>query len=263
VGALMNDVMIMILSPILLIHIFYGVAVATKNLSVIDTAWGLGFILLSLAGSALSGFANIRENVLTLMVVIWGLRLVLFIHFRNHGKGEDFRYAQWRKDWGEKTNLIAYFKVYWLQLILMLMVGLPIFSVHQNGDDSFSALNILGLLLWSVGLIWESIGDYQKSQFKKIKGNEQKVMQQGLWRYSRHPNYFGEALLWWGIALVSVKTSSYWGLFGSAFITFLLLKVSGVPLVEKKQENNPEYQIYATETPAFFPSLSKILKSLM
>lgn len=259
----MSDVATMILAPIILIHIFYGWAVAKKNLSVIDTAWGLGFILLAAMGCFLSGFNSLRENVLFLMVLLWGLRLAIFIHVRNHGKGEDFRYASWRKDWGEKTNLIAYFKVYWLQLVLMLMVGLPIFAVHENGDDVFSSLNFLGLGIWLFGLSWESIADFQKSQFKKIKGNEHKVFQGGLWSLSRHPNYFGEATLWWGIALMSVNQGHYLGLIGAAFISFLLLKVSGVPLVEKKQEHNPEYQIYASHTPVFVPSLSKILKSLM
>lgn len=259
----MSDVLLMIISPIVLIHIFYGVAVATKNLSVIDTAWGLGFILISLVGCFLSGFNSSRENILCLMILIWGLRLAIFIHSRNHGKGEDFRYANWRKDWGDKTNLIAYFKVYWLQLVLMLVVGLPIFAVHENKDNIFSGINIAGIIIWIFGLSWESIADYQKSQFKKIKSNEHKVFQGGLWKFSRHPNYFGEATLWWGIALVSVNHTHYIGLIGSAFITFLLLKVSGVPLVEKKQEHNPEYQIYASHTPVFLPNPSKILKSLM
>jgi steroid 5-alpha reductase family enzyme len=257
-----NDLAIMILGPILLIHLFYAVAVATKNLSVIDTAWGLGFILLAAMGCYLSGFSSSRENVLALMVMIWGLRLAIFIHSRNSGKGEDFRYANWRKDWGEKTNLIAYFKVYWLQLVLMAVVGLPIFAVHENRDNIFNPIHILGVGIWLFGLMWESIADYQKLLFKKIPGNEHKVFQDGLWKYSRHPNYFGEATLWWGIALVSVNQGHYLGLIGSAFITFLLLKVSGVPLVEKKQEHNPEYQIYASHTPVFIPDFSKVLNSL-
>ena len=185
----MNDIFTMILGPIILIHIFYGVAVATKNLSVIDTAWGLGFILLSIIACFLSGFSFSRENVLFLMVAIWGLRLALFIHSRNHGKGEDFRYANWRKDWGDKTNLIAYFKVYWLQIVLMLVVGMPIFVVHQNPGNTFNWINILGLVLWIFGLSWEAIGDYQKSKFKSIKGNEHKICTVGLWHLSRHPNY--------------------------------------------------------------------------
>jgi len=250
----MNDKYFMIFGPILLIHIFYGVAVLKKNLSVIDTAWGLGFILMATIGSTLSQWDKLREIVVLAMVVLWGARLSLFIHLRNRGKGEDFRYANWRKDWGENTNVIAYFKVYWLQIFLMIIVGLPIFAAHASVNPQLSWINILGIILWLLGLAWESVADYQKNKFKSNPANQNKVFQGGVWAYSRHPNYFGEAFLWWGIALVSLDGKNSWALLGPAFLTLLLWKVSGVPLVEQRHEGNPDYQAYKARTPVLIPS---------
>ncbi len=253
------DELLMLLAPLVLIHLFYAVAVIKMNLSVIDTAWGLGFITISACGTWLSRGSSLLENFILMMVVLWGLRLALFIHWRNHGKPEDFRYAQWRKDWGENTNRIAYFKVYLLQWGLMLVVGLPLFAVHGT-QASLGFFQWLGLLIWLVGLLWESVADFQKSFFKAQAGNAHKLCNIGLWRLSRHPNYFGEALLWWGIGIAAIHDAKYWVLLGPAFINFLLLKVSGVPLIEARHEKNPEYQKYKQETPTLIPALNKLLK---
>lgn len=258
----MNDLIPMMVAPLILVHLFYIVAVIKKNLSVIDTAWGLGFILIALVGTYLSKGQNHQENLVSILVILWGLRLALFIHSRNRGQAEDFRYANWRKQWGDKANFMAYFKVYLLQFGLMLVVGLPLFSAHYSGQNPLSVVNYLGVLIWTIGFGWEAVADFQKSRFKSDQKNKDKVFQEGLWAFSRHPNYFGEALLWWGIALTSFSKHHYLGFIGSAFITFLLVKVSGVPLVEKRHENNPDYQAYAQHTPVLIPSLSKILKSL-
>lgn len=261
--AKMNHLFYILSAPFILIHFFYLLAVTQKNLSVIDTAWGLGFILISLTGAWLSHFENWTETIVAVMVFIWGLRLSLFIHFRNHGKGEDFRYAKWRQEWGEKTNLIAYFKVYCLQFVLMVLVALPILATHYDSSQAFSTINRVGLFIWLTGLIWETVADYQKSAFKKLSGNQHKLCQKGLWAFSRHPNYFGEALLWWGIGLTAFQTDFWWGLIGPAFLTFLLRYVSGVPMLEVRHKNNPEYQIYASQTPIMIPSTKKIVKEIM
>lgn len=259
----MNHHFYILFAPLVLIHVFYLLAIKQKNLSVIDTAWSLGFILISLTGTWLSHFENTHENILALMVFIWGLRLSLFIHFRNHGKGEDFRYANWRKEWGERTNLIAYFKVYLLQFVLMIVVALPILAIHHSSSENWTFINWTGVVIWFVGLSWEAVADYQKSAFKKIPGNQHKLCQKGLWSLSRHPNYFGEAFLWWGIGLTAFDSNSWWGLIGPAFLTFLLRYVSGVPLLEAKHVHNPEYQIYASQIPVMIPSTKKIVKVIM
>ena len=257
----MNNYIYMFVAPLILLHLFFIYAVAKKNLSVIDTAWGLGFILITFLGCYLDDWKNIRENILFLLVTLWGLRLALYIHFRNRGKGEDFRYASWRREWGNRTNLIAYFKVYWLQYFLMLIVALPLFAAHNSADPTLYWFNYLGILIWTIGTAWETVADMQKSKFKAVPDNHDKVFQDGLWRLSRHPNYFGETLLWWGIALVSLDGKNYWALIGAAFINFLLWKVTGVPLVEKRHEKNPAYQAYKAKTPMLIPDLKKIFKT--
>jgi steroid 5-alpha reductase family enzyme len=251
----MTDLFLMALGPLLLIHITYYFAVKKNDLSVIDTTWGLGFIALSLMGNILSKFSNPREILILVMVLLWGLRLSLFIHSRNKGKPEDYRYTQMRNNWGENANRIAYFKVYLLQFGLMLVVGLPIFAIHYSLPSEFLFLDYFGFGLWFVGLLWEAVSDNQKSEFKKTHKHE--ICDVGLWFYSRHPNYFGEVLVWWGIGAVSLLSRNSWGIFGSIFINFLLLKVTGVPLVEARHDKNPDYQAYKNATPTLIPNLLK------
>lgn len=188
----MTDLLLMALGPLGLIHVTYYFAVKKNDLSVIDTTWGLGFIALSLIGNILSQFSNPREILILVMVLLWGLRLSLFIHSRNKGKPEDYRYTQMRNNWGENANRTAYFKVYLLQFGLMLVVGLPIFAIHFSGPSEFLFLDYFGFGLWLVGLLWEAVSDYQKSEFKKTHKHE--ICDVGLWFYSRHPNYFGEII---------------------------------------------------------------------
>jgi 3-oxo-5-alpha-steroid 4-dehydrogenase 1 len=246
----------MALGPFVLVHITYYFAVKKNDLSLIDSIWGLGFIALSLMGNILSKFSNPREMMIFGMVLLWGSRLSGFIYSRNHGKPEDFRYTQMKKNWGKNPNRVGYFKVYLLQFTLMILVGLPIIAVHFAETTHFYFLDYLGAALWFVGLSWEAIGDYQKNEFKKKHKDE--VCNVGLWHLSRHPNYFGEILLWWGIGAISLLSHNTWGILGSALINFLLLKVSGVPLVEKKQEKNIAYQTYKQSTPKLVPNLLRI-----
>lgn len=251
----MTEYFIMLIPSLILIHLFYLFAVIKKNLSVIDTAWGLGFILISLTGAKLNHFDHLKENITMLMVLLWGIRLASFIYFRNKNLGEDFRYRNWRNEWGEKTNQIAYFKVYLLQFFLMSLVALPLFAVHQSNTPQLSLLNIAGIVTWGIGLIWETVADYQKSQFKKKIENQNKVMKTGLWSLSRHPNYFGEILLWWGISITVFNIEIWWALIGPLILNLLIWKVSGVPLLEVKHADNLEYQLYKAATPTLIPRL--------
>ena len=251
----MFDVLLMALGPLLLIHVTYFIAVKKNDLSVIDSIWGLGFIAIGLIGNLLSGFSNPREILIFSMVLIWGIRLSLFIHSRNKGKPEDFRYTQMKKNWGPHANRTAYFKVYLLQFGLMLIVGLPLFAVHLSKGSNFLFLDYFGLALWMIGLSWEAVADAQKLKFKKTY--QDAICDRGLWFFSRYPNYFGEILLWWGIGSVSLLSRNSWGIFGSIFINFLIYKVSGIPLIEARYEHNPEYQAYKKTTPTLIPNLLK------
>jgi steroid 5-alpha reductase family enzyme len=251
----MTELFFMASGPLILIHITYYFAVKKNDLSVIDTVWGLGFIALALMGNILSKFSNPREILIFVLVLFWGLRLSLFIHSRNKGKPEDFRYTQMRKNWGDNANRTAYFKVYLLQFGLMMVVGLPLIAVHFSKPSPFLFLDYFGAALWLIGVSWEAVADNQKAKFKK--SHPDKVCNVGLWFYCRHPNYFGEVLVWWGLGLISLLSHNSWGIVGSLAINLLLMKVTGVPLVEKKQEKNPDYQAYKLTTPTLIPNLLK------
>lgn len=258
----MSDLLLMASGPLLLIHLCFFLAVLKKNFSLIDVIWSLGFISISLTGCLLNQFSNWRENLIFFLVLLWGLRLSGFLFMRNAGKPEDYRYASMRKDWGGNANSSAYFKIFWLQYSLMLFISLPLIVAHFYPAREVMLLDYLGFILWSLGFTWEAIADYQKNKFKQIPGNLQKICQIGLWQYSRHPNYFGEATLWWGKFFITASTGNFWGLLGVTLLNFLLLKVSGVPLIEKRHDANPEYQQYKKDTPTLIPSIANILKSL-
>ena len=258
----MQDFIIIAAGPLTLIHLFYAFAVKAKKLDVIDSAWGLGFIIISLTGCILHQFSNSYENLVFIFVLIWGLRLSGFIFFRNLGKPEDHRYEDMRKGWGKHPNMTAYFKVYLLQYFIMMIVSAPLLVIHFYPQGEFGFLVYPGCALWILGFSWETIADFQKSRFKSQKGNTDKICMEGLWKFSRHPNYFGEAMAWWGICIISATTGTFLGIIGAGLLNFLLVKVSGVPLVEKRHKNKPEWIAYKADTPTLFPSLPKILNSL-
>jgi steroid 5-alpha reductase family enzyme len=243
------DILSIILVVFSFMSIMFIIGLIKKNNGIVDVGWGLGFILIALFTFFKNGSFNLLQVIGTLLVIIWGLRLSLHIYARNKNKSEDFRYANWRKQWGKWVNLRAFFQVYMLQGFLMLLIAIPIIVINSYSYSRFGIFSIIGLLLWIFGFTFESIGDYQlKEHLKKNKS----IMQTGLWKYTRHPNYFGEAVQWWGLALMAV--SIVWlALISPIIITFLLLKVSGVPMLEKKWDDNKNYQEYKKYTNAFFP----------
>lgn len=239
----------MIISLLLLI-ITYLIAVAIRNNGIVDIAWGLGFILIAWS---LYDPTSPSSILITLLTTIWGLRLALHITNRNWGRGEDFRYAQWRKDWGKGWVIRSFFQIYLLQWVLMQIVATPIyFSSFSSVSSTF--YNIIGVAIWLIGFFYEAVGDYQLTVFKKRKANKGKLMTTGLWSTTRHPNYFGEATLWWGIALIAYgSTNDILVFLGPLMIDFLLLYVSGIPMLEKKYLGRKDWEKYASKTPAFFP----------
>ncbi|MBU0459461.1 MAG: DUF1295 domain-containing protein [Nanoarchaeota archaeon] len=225
------------------------IGLVKKNNGIVDIGWGLGFIVVAIFTLLTNGSFTLLQIVGTVLIIIWGLRLSLHIYARNKGKPEDFRYANWRKQWGKWVNLRAFFQVYMLQGFLMLLIAVPIIVINSYSYSRFGILSIIGLLIWIFGFMFESIGDYQlKQHLKKSKS----IMQTGLWKYTRHPNYFGEAVQWWGLCLMALSIA-WWALISPIVITLLLLKVSGVPMLEKKWKDNKEYQEYKKHTNAFFP----------
>ncbi len=225
-----------------------------RNASIVDVTWGLGFVAIAWAGRIATHGNSARQWLLTALVSVWGLRLAGYLFWRNHGKGEDFRYRAMRKRWGQRFGLISLFTVFAFQGTLMWVVSLSV-QLAQTGDARIGVLAYLGVAVWLVGLVFETVGDLQLARFKADPASAGKVMDRGLWRYTRHPNYFGDACVWWGIALIAAETGAgAWGLIGAAVMTALLLKVSGVPLLEKSLVRRREgYREYIARTSSFFP----------
>lgn len=249
-GLLVATATVIVASVVLL----WLVSLLVRNASIIDLFWGFGFVVIAwVAWLVLAGDGSNRRLLLLVLVTVWGIRLAGYLTWRNSGKGEDFRYQAMRKRWGRRFPLISLATVFLLQAALMLIVSLPV----QAGMLTGGALGIvaaLGVGLWLVGLAFEAIGDSQLARFKADSTNSGKVMDRGLWRYTRHPNYFGDACVWWGIYLVALTTDTWWTIVGPGVMTMLLLRYSGVALLEKTIANRrPGYAAYAERTNAFFP----------
>lgn len=255
---MLNIILFTVLQVFMFMSILFIIALVVKDNSIVDIGWGLGFIYIFLLNFLLFSDRTPRQIFVTSLIIIWGIRLAFYIYSRNKGKKEDFRYAKWRQDWGDKWIIRSYLQVFMLQGFIMLSIAYPVFILHYDKGGRFTPLDLLGLLIWLVGFFFESIGDLQKTCFKRKNENRGKVMTSGLWRYTRHPNYFGEAAMWWGIFLIVLNVPyGLLAIFSPLIITNLLLFVSGIPLLEKKYADNPEYQEYAKHTSIFFPWFPK------
>ncbi|MBP2026753.1 steroid 5-alpha reductase family enzyme [Acetoanaerobium pronyense] len=252
----------MILESIIVIFIyflcFFIVGTYIKNNSIVDMGWGIGFVIVAWYTTLRTLNLYTSNLVITILITIWGLRLFYHIIKRNWGKPEDFRYANWRKEWGKLVIPRAFLQIYMLQGVFMFIVALPIILLNSENQSTFTIFGFVGLLIWTIGFFFESVGDYQLKVFKSNPENKGKIMDQGLWKYSRHPNYFGEATMWWGIAVIAFSSGASIASFISPItITYLLLFVSGVPMLEKSFAKRPGYKEYKEVTPVFFPWFPK------
>lgn len=232
------------------------VSLALRNASIVDVFWGLGFALLAaLYFVTADGFWG-RKALVVALVAVWGLRLSLYILWRNWGKGEDYRYRAWREKAGDKFWWVSFFQVFLLQGALLWLVSAPLLAAQFYGSpDELTVVDLLGGLVWGVGFFFEAVGDSQLAAFKADPANKGKVMQSGLWRYTRHPNYFGDATAWWGYFVIAAGTvNGLWSFFSPVLMTLLLLRVSGVALLERAQvQTKPQYRAYIESTSAFLP----------
>ena len=234
----------------------WGVSLVLGDVSIVDPAWGPAFVLVALVGLLAGDADSGRRVVLFTMVALWGLRLGVHLGRRKLGEigEEDKRYVEMRKKRGDTFPLYSLGVVFGFQALLVLIVSLPV----QVGTEASGGLNLLvvpGVLLWAVGLYFETVGDYQLDRFKQDPENKGKVMDQGLWKYTRHPNYFGDFAVWWGIWLVALTVGGAWWTFiGPAVMTLLLTKVSGAGLMEKSIGSRREgYDEYVQRTSGFIP----------
>ncbi|MDH4141911.1 MAG: DUF1295 domain-containing protein [Chloroflexota bacterium] len=232
------------------------VSVALRDASIVDPVWGLAFVaiawatLLQLGGPS---EASARSLLVVALVTIWGLRLAIYLGWRNAGKGEDFRYVRMRERIGPSFWWVSLFVVFLFQAGLAWVVSLPVQGAQEPATD-LGPLDLGGLVLWGVGLAFESVGDLQLVRFKGDPANRDKVLDRGLWRYTRHPNYFGDFCVWWGLYLVAASSGAWWTVIGPLLMSFLLLRISGVALLERTiGERRPGYEAYVRRTSAFFP----------
>ena len=237
-----------------LIALTFGIALVRHRYDTIDSAWGLGFAVIALVTFGISNGNLVARIVITALTLVWGLRLSAHIHARNHGHDEDPRYAAMVRKAGPAPRRYLFFKVYLVQAVLMWVVSFPV----QLGQYSVNGLNVfswLGIAVWLVGIGFESIGDAQLSRFRADPSNKGTVLDTGLWRYTRHPNYFGDACVWWGLYLLACRdwTGVATG-FAPVIMTALLAKGSGKPILEKSLlTRRPGYADYIRRTSGFVP----------
>ncbi|AYC28625.1 DUF1295 domain-containing protein [Paenisporosarcina cavernae] len=231
------------------------IAVKKDNYSIVDIVWGMTFMVTTAVVLLYSQEFNVVSWTIAILVYIWGIRLSYYLFKRNAGKPEDYRYQAMRKNWGDQVKLRAYRRVFLLQGAISLILSLAIFIGITQSDDIISLIPLyIGVVVWIIGFFFESVGDAQLRNFIDKPENKGKVMTEGLWKYTRHPNYFGEATMWYGISFVASSVPCGWLSFISPILlTILLLKISGVPLLEKKNAQKPGYAEYARKTSVFVP----------
>ncbi len=247
------------------------VSLVVRDASIVDIFWGMAFVAIVWAQYArawvLQGPACLPEQceggayppatalIVPILVTIWGLRLSFYLAWRNLGKGEDQRYIRMRERIGPRFALISLFVVFLLQALLAWVVALPAQVATQTLElDPWSPLAVAGITLWVVGLAFETIGDLQLASFKRDLANRGQVMDRGLWRYTRHPNYFGDFCVWWGIFLIAASIGAWWTVIGPILMSILLIRVSGAGLLERTiGERRPGYADYARRTSGFLP----------
>lgn len=249
-----NYFLILALAIFFYMNFWFVLSLLKKRNDVADVAWGLGFVLLAWTSFFLGQVESERGILAGILISVWGGRLFWHIYARNRGKTEDYRYSKWRKDWGKWFYLRSYLQIYILQGILLFIVILPILFINKSIGHDLRSLDFLGLVVWILGFVFESAGDAQLARFIKNPDNKGKLLQSGLWLYTRHPNYFGEVTMWWGIWLISISSSfNLLSIIGPLTITFLILKVSGIPMLEKKYGGRSDFEAYKRKTSAFFP----------
>lgn len=252
---LLNQIILIPAIIFVFVSALFILSVHLKRNDVADVAWGIGITLVSFASlynATAMGFLGV---LIFVFISLWGIRLSVHIFLRNIKKPEDYRYQKWRDEWGEKFYWRSYLQVYLLQGFLMLVVGYS--AIHVSlfpGGSTMNLITWLGIFIWVIGYSFEVTADYQLDSFLKDPNNKGRIIDTGLWRYSRHPNYFGEVVMWWGIWLmISPLPYSYIALISPVTITVLILFVSGVPLLEKKFADNKAFEIYKKKTSVFFP----------
>jgi steroid 5-alpha reductase family enzyme len=229
------------------------IATAKRDVSIVDSLWSLLFIILAFTFAYEARPMGIRTPLILLLVGIWGLRLSVYITWRNHGHGEDRRYQAIRRRNQPNFAFKSLYLVFVLQALLAWVIGLPLLGSILSSKP-LTLLDFAGAFLWLVGVVFEAGGDWQLARFKADPKNAGRVMDRGFWRFTRHPNYFGDFCVWWGLYLIALSAGAWWSIVGPMLMSVLLMRVSGVTLLEKDiGKRRPEYADYVRRTSAFFP----------
>jgi steroid 5-alpha reductase family enzyme len=232
------------------------VSLARRDASIVDIYWGAGFAVIAVTAFAVSeGGHPARRILIVTLTCLWGLRLATYLFWRNRGAGEDPRYQAMRRYWGERFPWVSLVTVFALQGVLMWFVSLPVQVAQFSGSNPLGILDALGVALFAIGLTFESVGDFQLARFKADPQNRGKVLDRGLWAWTRHPNYFGDSLVWWGLFTIALATpAGVYTVLSPAVMTFFLVRISGVALLERSiDKRRPDYEAYRQSVSAFIP----------
>jgi steroid 5-alpha reductase family enzyme len=233
--------------------VWFAIAVYKKRNDVADIAWGLGYILI--CGFLFYTYPASKVSMLLYtLVTLWGLRLSVHIYTRNKNKTEDFRYKAWREEWGKYFYLRSYLQVFLLQGFFLLIIISPVIHAAVELQVKWNAFTWIGLSCWIIGFYFQAVADWQLAVFKSNQKNKGLIIQTGLWKYSRHPNYFGEIMMWWGIFIITIPfENSFYFTIGPLTITLLLVFISGIPMLEKKYKGNAAFEDYKKRTGVLIP----------
>ncbi len=239
-----------VVGVIALMLVVWTISLMIKDVSIVDIVWGLGFVLIAWIVWSRRG-PDDRLLLSAVLTTIWGVRLSGYLAWRNLGKGEDYRYVAMRRRYGSRFWLVSLFVVFGLQGVLMWVVSLP---VQAASGELFELLDVAGICFWIVGMTFETVGDFQLARFKSEPANKGRVLDTGLWRYTRHPNYFGDFMVWWGLYLIALGGGAWWTAIGPLVMTALLIRYSGAGLLEKTiGRRRTGYAEYVQRTNTFFP----------
>jgi steroid 5-alpha reductase family enzyme len=239
----------------LAMSLLWLLSVARRDASIVDPFWGTGFVLVAWMAWGMNAPVPWRVTLLAVLTTIWGLRLSGYLLWRNWGEGEDRRYAAMRRHHGARFWWVSLGTVFLLQGVILWFVSLPLqAAAASKTSTALSWLDAIGIVVWLIGFTFESVGDWQLARFRADPANAGRVMDRGLWRYTRHPNYFGDFCVWWGLYLISASGGGAWTIGSPCVMSFFLLRVSGVKLLERDiADRRPEYAAYKSRTNAFFP----------
>ncbi len=256
---MIQTLLISLVAIMLSMVVMWIISLIRRDASIVDPFWGMGFVMTAWLVALLNAPATIRVWLLVGMTTVWGIRLSLFLLWRNWGHGEDRRYVAMREKHEKRFWWVSLLTVFLLQGAIMWIVACPLQVAGSiQADNPIGWLDMLGALVWTTGLFFETVGDWQLARFKADPSNKGKVLDSGLWRFTRHPNYFGDFCIWWGMYLVALAGGAGWTVFSPLLMSVLLMKVSGVTLLESTiTDRRPEYAVYRKRTNAFFPGMPR------